>query len=212
MTDKKSVTLWNPNVAACLSILFTPIFGAWIHAKNWEKLGKDKEKKWSMLFVYGLIIVTLFAVLYDIFIGSVKSSPLSLGILLTWYFSLGKSQINYVKKNNEDYIKKSWIKPVTYSLGGYIVFFGLIFVLVAVAPINKNDIEITSKDLVNQIISEQLQEDIICETVSINEELGNGEYKALATLNNGEKKDIKIKHENDMIYVEILDNNILSSP
>ena len=68
MTDKKPVTLWNPNVAACLSILFTPIFGAWIHAKNWENLGKDKEKKWSMLFVYGLIIVTLLAVLYDIFI------------------------------------------------------------------------------------------------------------------------------------------------
>ena len=34
----------------------------------------------------------------------------------------------------------------------------------------------------------------------------------LATLNNGEIKNVKIKHENDMIYVEILDNNILSSP
>ena len=80
------------------------------------------------------------------------------------------------------------------------------------APINKNDIEIASKDLVNQIISEQLQEEVICEAVLINEELGNGEYKALATLNNGEKKDIKIKYENDMLYVEILDNITLSSP
>ena len=75
-----------------------------------------------MLFVYGLIIVTLFAVLYDTFMGSAQSFSLSLGILLTWYFSLGKLQIDYVKKNNENYIKKSWFKPITYSLGGYIVF------------------------------------------------------------------------------------------
>ena len=43
MTDKKPVTLWNPNVAACLSILFA-YFWCLDSCQNWENLGKDKEK------------------------------------------------------------------------------------------------------------------------------------------------------------------------
>ena len=100
--DSKNVTLkiWNPNVAACLSIIFTPIFGAWIHAKNWEVLKKEQERRWSMLFVYCLIAVTIFVVYYQYFIGDVKSSPLSIGTLLTWYFILGKLQVSHIKDNN----------------------------------------------------------------------------------------------------------------
>ena len=143
--DSKNVTLkiWNPNVAACLSIIFTPIFGAWIHAKNWEVLKKEQERRWSMLFVYCLISVTIFVVYYQLFIGDVKSSPLSIGTLLTWYFILGKSQLSHIKDNNINYEKKSWIKPLLCGVGGYIILFGISISLITIAPLTKDDIKIS---------------------------------------------------------------------
>lgn len=37
--NNEKITLWNPNAAVNWSVLFTPIFGAWIQAKNWKALG-----------------------------------------------------------------------------------------------------------------------------------------------------------------------------
>ena len=54
--------LWNPNAAACWSIIFNPIFGAWVHARNWKSLNRPKEEKWSMYFVYFLILFHLFLI------------------------------------------------------------------------------------------------------------------------------------------------------
>ena len=203
--DSKNVTLkiWNPNVAACLSIIFTPIFGAWIHAKNWEVLKKEQERRWSMLFVYCLIAVTIFVVYYQYFIGDVKSSPLSIGTLLTWYFILGKLQVSHIKDNNIVYEKKSWIKPFLCGVGGYIILFGISISLFAIAPLTKDDIEITSQELVNQILSEQLNEETNCESVSITEEIKEDNYKAVAKLDDGNDLNIFIEVKDQMVYVSI---------
>ena len=203
--DSKNVTLkiWNPNVAACLSIIFTPIFGAWIHAKNWEVLKKEQERRWSMLFVYCLISVTIFVVYYQLFIGDVKSSPLSIGTLLTWYFILGKLQVSHIKDNNIVYEKKSWIKPFLCGVGGYIILFGISISLITIAPLTKDDIKITSQELVNQILNEQLNEETNCESVSIIEEIKEDNYKAVAKLDDGNDLKIFIEVKDKMVYVSI---------
>ena len=204
MNDKNvTLKIWNPNVAACLSIIFTPIFGAWIHAKNWEVLKKEQERRWSMLFVYCLIIVTIFIVYYQLFIGDVKSSPLSIGTLLTWYFILGKSQLSHIKDNNINYEKKSWIKPLLCGVGGYIILFGISISLITIAPLTKDDIEITSQELVNQILNEQLNEQTKCESVTITEEIEEGNYKAVAKLDDGNDLKIFIEVKDKMVYVSI---------
>ena len=203
--NNKNVTLkiWNPNVAACLSIIFTPIFGAWIHAKNWEVLKKEQERRWSMLFVYCLISVTIFVVYYQLFIGDVKSSPLSIGTLLTWYFILGKSQLSHIKDNNINYEKKSWIKPLLCGVGGYIILFGISISLITIAPLTKDDIKITSQELVNQILNEQLNKETNCESVTITEEIEEGNYKAVAKLDDGNDLKIFIEVKDKMVYVSI---------
>ena len=203
--DSKNVTLkiWNPNVAACLSIIFTPIFGAWIHAKNWEVLKKEQERRWSMLFVYCLISVTIFVVYYQLFIGDVKSSPLSIGTLLTWYFILGKSQLSHIKDNDINYEKRSWIKPLLCGVGGYIILFGISISLITIAPLTKEDIKITSQELVNQILNEQLNEETNCESVTITEEIEEGNYKAVAKLDDGNDLKIFIEVKDKMVYVSI---------
>ena len=204
MNDKNvTLKIWNPNVAACLSIIFTPIFGAWIHAKNWEVLKKEQERRWSMLFVYCLIIVTIFIVYYQLFIGDVKSSPLSIGTLLTWYFILGKSQLSHIKDNNINYEKKSWIKPLLCGVGGYIILFGISISLITIAPLTKDDIKITSQELVNQILNEQLNEQTKCESVTITEEIEEGNYKAVAKLDDGNDLKIFIEVKDKMVYVSI---------
>ncbi len=204
MNDKNvTLKIWNPNVAACLSIIFTPIFGAWIHAKNWEVLKKEQERRWSMLFVYCLISVTIFVVYYQLFIGDVKSSPLSIGTLLTWYFILGKSQLSHIKDNNINYEKKSWIKPLLCGVGGYIILFGISISLITIAPLTKDDIKITSQELVNQILNEQLNEQTSCESVTITEEIKEGNYKAVAKLDDGNDLKIFIEVKDKMVYVSI---------
>ena len=35
--------LWNPNAAAMWSLLFSPVFGALVHMKNWQAMGEPEK-------------------------------------------------------------------------------------------------------------------------------------------------------------------------
>lgn len=38
--EAAAIALWNPNAAANWSLLFTPLFGAYLHMLNWRSLGE----------------------------------------------------------------------------------------------------------------------------------------------------------------------------
>ena len=109
--------LWNPHIAVLLSVFFTPIFGTWIIAKNWEVLELPNRAKKSMIWVlFGIIFLSLnFA------------SPLPTGpfYLLVWYFVSAKAQTKYIKQNyaNTGYDKKAWGKPILF---GFAAFFAMV--------------------------------------------------------------------------------------
>jgi hypothetical protein len=197
--------LWNPNAAACWSIIFTPIFGAWVHARNWKTLKKTQEEKWSMMFVYGLICLNTFIVVYTLFISEPKtgSGSLSIGLLLTWYFSLGKQQVNYLKDNISNYEKKSWLKPLLLGVSGYIISFIVVIILSFFAPWTEEDIKETATPLVTQILQDNLGQNKNCESISIENKLPNGDYEAIATLDDGSEINITIQEKGQMIYVSI---------
>ena len=48
----QSPALWNPNAAACWSLLFSPAFGAYLHARNAEALGRAEEAKANRVWFY----------------------------------------------------------------------------------------------------------------------------------------------------------------
>lgn len=52
-TADPTPALWNPRVAACWSFFFTAAFGAYLHMKNWEALGRPEEaakaRKWLLI-------------------------------------------------------------------------------------------------------------------------------------------------------------------
>jgi hypothetical protein len=129
----QSPALWNPNAAACWSLLFSPVFGAYIHARNAEALGRAEEAKanrvWFYLSIAYLAVVFVTSSISVIPTGVFRVA--GLGLLLGWYFSLGKKQIKYVKDAwGEGYERKPWTKPLMIGFGCLI---GAFVVLSAVA-------------------------------------------------------------------------------
>jgi hypothetical protein len=129
-------SLWNPNAAACWSLLFSPAFGAFLHARNAESLGRVEEAKANKVWYYvslaymGIALISIFipAIPDIVFRGA------AIGILIGWYSSLGTKQIKYVKETFQDrYQRKSWKKPLLIAFGCLLGFFVALFILAIVA-------------------------------------------------------------------------------
>ena len=141
--------LWNPNVASSLSVFLTPIFGAYIHAKNWIELGdRDKaetNKKWVTVCTIYLVISFILFLLLDLstlnpnnprvsdssaFIGNFLGliyRGIGVLLLLGWYFTQGKPQADYIKENYlGEYDKKGWGIPILIAFGAFL-FLSMVF-------------------------------------------------------------------------------------
>ena len=106
----ESPALWNPGAAASWSLLFTPVFGAYLHMRNWEELGEPEKAKSSKTWFYISFFFSIFGLLY----------------LLIWYFASGKEQMAYVKERyGDNYNKKSWGAPIMAGIGIVVVFYVL---------------------------------------------------------------------------------------
>ncbi len=116
ISTDKAISLWNPNAAVNWSVLFTPIFGAWIQAKTWKALGEADKAKTSMFWVYGTIIITALMIIRET--GGIGG----LITLLPWYFLSARSQSKYVKeKFGDSYAKKGWGEPISIAVGVVII-------------------------------------------------------------------------------------------
>jgi hypothetical protein len=128
--------LWNPNAAACWSLLFSPAFGAFLHARNATALGRAEEAKTNMTWVYVSLAYFGF-VLISIFTPQIPDSvfrSVAIGLLLGWYFAVGKKQVLYVKESWPDgYPRKSWTKPLLAAFGGLVAFIIAVVILALIA-------------------------------------------------------------------------------
>ena len=130
--------LWNPNAAASWSLLFSPIFGAWLHMKNWQALGETQKaaasKTWIVLSIAFLVVI---AVLSGFLPESKGMDALArfggLGLLVAWYYNIGKSQNAFVlARFGRDYPRKGWLKPLGIALLVCLAFF-IVVVVIGVA-------------------------------------------------------------------------------
>jgi hypothetical protein len=134
--DGVSPAIWNPNSAANWSLLFSPAFGAYLHMKNWEALGEPVKayaaKVWVLVTLLALAGITSAAA----FLPNPRSLDgvsriVGLVLLLSWYFSSGRSQAEYVKSRyGKDYPRRGWGKPL---LLGCLAIVGFIIFIVVVA-------------------------------------------------------------------------------
>ena len=114
--ESSVIKLWSPNATANLALLFTPIFSAWLMAKNWEELGKPDEAKESMTWVKIWIGYLPIHLLISVLVPDRTYLIVYLVLLVAWFYKLGKKQITYVKERDIRFEKKEWAKPVLVGL------------------------------------------------------------------------------------------------
>jgi hypothetical protein len=125
--------LWNPNAAACWSLLFTPVFGAYLHASNWKALNKPERAETNLFWLYGMVAVYFGEIIGTMVITDSAdynegTKLVNIGMLLIWYFTQGRSQASFVKKNlGDDYVKKGWGLPLITGAGGQLLFIVVAF-------------------------------------------------------------------------------------
>jgi hypothetical protein len=130
--------LWNPNAAACWSLLFTPAFGAYLHARNADTLGRTQEAKANRICFYASLGFLAF-VLFSIFIPQIPESvcrAAGIGLLIGWYVSTGKVQAQYVTETwQKSYTRKPWTKPLLLAVNCLIGYVLLVIAVGIVADV-----------------------------------------------------------------------------
>ena len=144
-TGEEAPALWNPNAAASWSLLFSPVFGAYLQMRNWQALGDSEKAAVSWHWCIGTLVATLLAlglvlVVPDSHWSSKLLNRSGLAILLAWYFGNGKLQAAYVKERfGKDYPRKGWGLPLLIAFGALaallVVVVGLYVALASIGVI-----------------------------------------------------------------------------
>ena len=130
--------LWNPNAAANWSLLFSPVFGAFLHMKNWEALGEPAKastsKRWVVAGVGFFVVLALASAYFPEKAMDGISRAAALGLLFGWYFASARQQTAYVKARfGKTYPRRGWAKPLFLALLailGFVVVLGVLGFLI----------------------------------------------------------------------------------
>jgi|GEM_PF-1954410 len=146
--------LWNPRAAAFWGFifaptldfwLFSPAFGAFLHAKNAESLGRAEEAKANWVWFY-VALVYLGFVLAGCFILPTRAVGLSsitnLVLFFLWYGQVGRKQVKYVNETwQKNYQKKSFGVPLLIAFGCWVVIVGVGYIAIVVAPAGSQSVQ-----------------------------------------------------------------------
>lgn len=126
--------LWNPDAAASWCLLFSPVFGTWLHMKNWQALGEpDRARNARRWFIAALALI-IVAFLLPVGGTSRGELPIRLVLflfLIVWYFVAAKPQVAYVRANfGSDYPRKGWGLPILTAIGLIVASMVVMTVLV----------------------------------------------------------------------------------
>ncbi len=129
--------LWNPAAAANWSLLFSPIFGAFLQMKNWKALGQPEKAAKSRMWLFGSIVFFITLGISSLLMPESKDLDTlrrggGLVLLIVWYYSTGKSQQTYVTTHfGKHYPRRSWAIPLLTALSIFVVYAGLFFLMAA---------------------------------------------------------------------------------
>jgi len=128
-SSESSPTLWNPKAAAVWCLLFSPAFGAYLHARNAETLGRPEEAKANRMWFF-ISLAYFGVILISVFFPAIPDQVFrlgALGLLFGWHFSVGRKQIEFVRENYQDqYQRKPWAKPLLIAFGCVVALMGVI--------------------------------------------------------------------------------------
>lgn len=164
--------LWNPETAAVWSYFLTPIFGAYIHAKNWRALGRPDKAKDNILWLWAtvayIVVVALLPSSPDSIAVNAICTVVGLGVLLTWYFSLAKPQARFITASFPRGYRKRPFMPVL--LIGFSLEFAILYALHAAPVLFPALARPSESQIANEaqrIIQDEWQKDAVWKTASI---------------------------------------------
>ncbi len=113
--------IWNPQAAAYWSLIFSPAFGAFLHARNADTMGRVDEAKVNRRWAYFLIAYLCFTfITIFVFIPIPEGlwDLVPIGLLFGWYLSVGKKQAMYVRETWQNgYARRAWKEPLLIASG-----------------------------------------------------------------------------------------------
>jgi hypothetical protein len=116
--DDEPVLLWNPHVAALLSLVLTPVFGAWLHHRNALELGDPRLRRVARMWL-GVALAFTASGLYLVSAGQLaptsafSASALLSGYTIVWYAFAGHKQSRVIARlGRPQWRARSFGKPV----------------------------------------------------------------------------------------------------
>lgn len=206
------IGLWNPNAAASWSVLFGPAFGPYLHHLNWRALGDHNRAAGAFRwFVAGLLLTfgLTFGVLFSPQLSS-AAFMISLFFMVVWLFASGKKQVALIKEQfGENYERRSWWQPLLAGTAA-ILLLGVL-VEVAGGRIGQEIVTRQSVSIINDILTRSnINPDVRCLRVQLNESAGPNDYLASAFFSTGESAPARIQVQRDVILVNLEPSVILA--
>jgi succinate dehydrogenase/fumarate reductase cytochrome b subunit len=131
LRDQSGVpTLWNPLVTLFWSVLFGPLFGVILLARNWDVLEERDQARRARLWLWpaGGYYLALFLVLL-INAGLAFFVVLVLGwlLLVPWYLTVGSALNRFITGQLQgQFFRRPWGKPILLALGTAVIYAALL--------------------------------------------------------------------------------------
>ena len=133
------IALWNPMAAALWSLALTPAFGAWLHARNWERLGNQEKASEAQAWcaaVCILIAINQLVATIAVAWGAEFTIPPTAGLVLfaVWYCLSAHAQVKYVVANHGPaYQRLGWLRPILGAVAAMVGFLLVGGILMGIA-------------------------------------------------------------------------------
>lgn len=128
---QQALVLWNPRAAVLWSLLLTPAFGAWLHMRNWQRLGQpDKAaqaRDWCAAIV-AVNLINLALVTIGAATGHFVDIPptVNLAFFAVWFILAALPQLRYVAEHHgAAYARRPWLFPILSALAAMASFLAL---------------------------------------------------------------------------------------
>ena len=127
--------LYNPNSAASLSLIFSPLFGSWCIWQNYKTLGDSVRALRSLIWT--IIIAVIYLLLTLIALGGKSVSGGWLILLIVWWLAEELPQEKMLKKRAASlgvdvaYSRRSFFHPVLIGIAA-IPSIGLVITIIEI--------------------------------------------------------------------------------
>lgn len=123
--------LYNPKLVCACALLFTPIFGALLQARNWEEMGMPENARASRVWVRSTVwLIVVYLVLQALFRNEEIANWLGPYFLIvlwgSWMLTNGWRQLAFVNQTyGKNYDSLPFGRPMILGAAGWL-FYGLI--------------------------------------------------------------------------------------